>query len=51
MRGAHYSAALLNDLPWRQGAGWRRLLFLGVCDFPKGLVGADGIIKAVTSDE
>jgi hypothetical protein len=23
-------------------AGWRRPLFLGVCDFPKGLVGVDG---------
>jgi hypothetical protein len=33
-------------------AGWRkRLFFDGVCDFPKGLVGADGTIKAVTSDQ
>jgi hypothetical protein len=32
-------------------AGWRRPLFLGVYDFPKGHVEADGTKKAVTSDE
>jgi hypothetical protein len=34
-----------------EDAGWRRLLFLRVCDFPKGLVGAAGTTKLVIRDE
>ena len=30
----------------RKIAGWRRPLFFGVCDLPKGLVGADGSSQA-----
>ena len=33
-------------LPLGYRAGWRRPLYFGVCDFPKGLVGA-----AKSSDE
>jgi hypothetical protein len=31
-----FRAPLLNEIAHR--AGWRRLLFFEVCDFPKGLV-------------
>jgi CelD/BcsL family acetyltransferase involved in cellulose biosynthesis len=40
------SGVLISSRPFHPDRnfhlGWRRPLFYGVCDFPKGLVGADG---------
>ncbi len=41
----------VKSFPSRMSGGWRRPLFFGVCDFPKGLVGADAHPSRSMADE
>ena len=49
------SGVLISSRPFHPDRnfhlGWRRPLFYGVCDFPKGLVGAGGSFQSVHTED